>query len=78
MLIPDDVPVNAERDPRDSVPELRLRHWWSGAGREKQAGVSVTESVEPTARNLERVEDRHECLSHDIFRDEEFPARIEK
>ena len=40
--------------------------------------MKVTEGMESAPRNFEFVENRRQCLTHDILRDEEMPTAIQK
>jgi len=70
------VAVNADGHARIGVSELRLRFLRRRSVVEKHGCVSMAEGVESAPRNLEFVEDRRECLTHDIFRDEVMPPIV--
>jgi len=71
------VAVNADGHARIGVSELRLRLLGRSSVVEKHGCVSMAEGVESAPRNFEFVENRHERLPHDIFRDEVMPPIVQ-
>jgi hypothetical protein len=72
------MPVDSECDPRIGVTEPCLCNGKRRAAGEKQASVSVTESVKAAARNLQRIENWNEMVPNDVLCDEEAATRIDE
>ena len=66
MRIAHNVTVNLKRGACICVPELPLDNFRRGTGVEQERCVSVTECVESTARNPERVQDCPQVVFHDF------------
>jgi hypothetical protein len=78
MRVTNHMPVDSECDPRIGVTEPCLCNGRRRAAGEKQASVSVTESVKAAARNLQRIENWNEMVPNDVLCDEEAATRIDE
>jgi len=66
LRVADDVRVDAERDARIRVAQLRLRHGNRRTRLHQHAGVKVPERVQTAPRDLQRIEDRPEPMLHNV------------
>ncbi len=78
MRVTNHMPVDSECDPWIVVTELRLCNGRRRAAGEKQAGVSVTESVKTAAGNLQRIEIWNEMVPNNVLCDEDAATRIDE
>jgi hypothetical protein len=63
----DEMRINAQSRSRVRMTELTLRHFWRSATFEEQRCVCMRESMEPSPRDLQGIEQRPEMVLDDLL-----------